>query len=147
MTLTNSKSSNQIAALDPVELTQELVAINSVNPFKTHRDKSSELELGQGNEAEINLRIEELLKSLGFKVTRQLVQEKCDLTVDGQTVRLPERWNVLAEKGTGKHSILLFGHTDTVDVKDGWRTNPFTLTPVDVEGRTCLLYTSDAADE
>ncbi|MFN4212496.1 MAG: M20 family metallopeptidase [Microgenomates group bacterium] len=38
------------------------------------------------------------------------------------------RKNILAEKGDGRKSILLYGHLDTVGVARGWKTDPFKLT-------------------
>ena len=44
-----------------------------------------------------------------------------------QTVE-KNRCNIILEKGKGNQSIILYSHLDTVDVTDGWRTNPFKLT-------------------
>ncbi len=54
------------------------------------------------------------LKKEGFTVTKQYIDTK--------------RFNVLAEKGTGKKSILLYAHLDTVGVAEGWTTDPQKLT-------------------
>ena len=120
--------------LDPLALLETLVAIRSVNPFETvlHEGK----ELGVGCESEIQNYLETLLQNLGFTTTRQIVQKAITVECEGQKRTLPERWNVLAEKGEGNKSLLMFGHTDTVDVKDGWKTDPFTLTRDTFQGRT-----------
>ncbi len=55
-----------------------------------------------------------LLKNSGYKVEKQYIDS--------------ERFNVMAEKGTGKTSILLYAHLDTVGVVEGWKTDPLKLT-------------------
>ena len=35
------------------------------------------------------------------------------------------RYNLLFSKGTGKRSVLLSGHMDTVPIALGWNTDPF----------------------
>ena len=57
-----------------------------------------------------------LLKDSGFIVKKQYIDES--------------RFNVLAEKGTGKKSILFYAHLDTVDIVEGWNTDPLILTVV-----------------
>ena len=123
--------------MDVLQLTRELVRINSVNPFDTveHNGRTC----GFGNETKINLFLEALLQENGFTVQRQVVQPPITVEQNGKLFQLPERYNLLAEKGTGKHSILLFGHTDTVDVKAGWQTDPFEATEQDVNDRPRLL--------
>lgn len=41
------------------------------------------------------------------------------------------RFNILAEKGTGDTSILLYAHLDTVGIVEGWKTDPHKLTIID----------------
>lgn len=55
-----------------------------------------------------------LLKKSEFKVKKQYMDSK--------------RFNVLAEKGSGKKSVLLYAHLDTVGQVEGWETNPLKLT-------------------
>ncbi|RIL11828.1 MAG: hypothetical protein DCC75_01605 [Proteobacteria bacterium] len=110
--------------LDPIEVTKQLVAISSVNPFKTIEREGKTI--GLGNEGEINIFLEGLLRSLGFSVRRQPVDDS------------GERYNLLAEKGSGTESVLLFGHTDTVDVKQGWESDPFSAAEKVVDGRKRL---------
>ncbi len=83
------------------ELLKKLVSISSIFP----------------NEQEIALWIEEFLKIQGFKIQRQKVENN--------------RWNLLAEKGKGKSSLLFYGHMDTVPRYGNWETNPFNLTKKD----------------
>ena len=113
-------------ALDPIALVRALVALNSVNPFETV--KSEKDEIGIGNEGPIGEHLEGILKSLGFAVRRQYFQNEETILSSNQERQIPARFNLLAEKGEGDKSLLLFAHTDTVDVKDGWQTDPFTLT-------------------
>jgi succinyl-diaminopimelate desuccinylase len=106
--------------MDEIDILNDLIRINSANPFKTISD------IGVGNETEIISYLEERLLESNFEVTRQLVQEESD--------NVPARYNLLAEKGSGDKSLLFFGHVDTVDVKDGWDTDPFTPTLKTVNG-------------
>ena len=80
------------------ELLKKLVSIPSIFP----------------NEQKVALWIEEFLKAQGFKVQRQKVGNN--------------RWNLLAEKGRGKSSLLFYGHMDTVPRYGNWDTDPFKLT-------------------
>jgi len=66
------------------------------------------------NEEKIALLIEKFLKSCGFKTERQMINKT--------------RWNLLAERGIGKKSILFYGHMDTVPSYGKWETNPYKLT-------------------
>src|SRR3989344_828008 len=66
------------------------------------------------NEEKIALLIEKFLKSCGFKTERQMINKT--------------RWNLLAERGIGKKSILIYGHMDTVPSYGKWETNPYKLT-------------------
>lgn len=38
------------------------------------------------------------------------------------------RYNILVQKGSGKKTVALYAHIDTVHVTEGWKTNPFVLT-------------------
>ena len=62
-------------------------------------------------------------------LTRWLVDffGKNGLRVKKQKVE-KNRYNLLIERGTGKKSILLYSHLDTVGITSGWSTNPFRLT-------------------
>lgn len=117
--------------LDVVSVLEHLVSIDSANPFQTVHGKQGEI--GIGNEAEINVALEGYLKGQGFKTTRQIVQPHAVIDVNGRRVEVPERFNVLAEKGSGEKSLLLAAHTDTVEAKSGWKTNPLRLSEYDVE--------------
>ena len=119
--------------MNVLKLTADLVKINSVNPFKTVSHGGREI--GIGNESTINEYLERLLKENGFTVVRQVVETGQSLTIDGHHVDIPARYNLLAEKGSGEHSLLLFGHTDTVDIKTGWKSEPLNATAVARDGR------------
>lgn len=54
------------------------------------------------------------------------ILEKNKITFEKQLVE-NERENILAEKGRGKKSILLYCHLDTINITDGWKTNPLNL--------------------
>ncbi|NQE67378.1 Succinyl-diaminopimelate desuccinylase [Nocardia gamkensis] len=41
-----------------------------------------------------------------------------------------DRFNVLAERGTGTATLLCYGHVDTVPIYSGWKTDPLRLTRV-----------------
>lgn len=68
-----------------------------------------------GDERRVADFVEEFLRDAGFTVKKQRVAKN--------------RSNILAQKGNGSKSLLLFGHLDTVAEKPGWKTNPYTLTP------------------
>lgn len=80
------------------ELLEKIVGINSVFP----------------NEKAVAIELEDLLKSLGFKIERHNTSKN--------------RWNILAERGKGKSSILFYGHMDTVPDYGDWKTDPLNLT-------------------
>ncbi len=119
---------------DVIQLTKDFVSIYSVNPFLTDTHEGSTF--GYGNEANLNAFIAEMLKRAGFKVMKQVVEAEQNLNIAGKSVHIPARHNILAEKGEGKNSILFFGHSDTVDIKEGWQTEPLVLTEKIVDGRT-----------
>ena len=79
---------------------QKLVSISSLYP----------------SEGAIGEYIFQLLKNQGYTVEKQHIDA--------------DRFNVVAEKGAGTKSIMLYAHLDTVGVAQGWNTNPLTLTVV-----------------
>lgn len=122
--------------MNPVERTKELVAINSVNPFLTYNIDGKDC--GVGNENNICEYLESALIQAGFRVSQQEVQGERKFVYGQETRIIPRRYNIIAEKGTGDSSLLFFGHTDTVDVKEGWKTNPFSAAEKIVGGRRRL---------
>lgn len=77
---------------------ETFVSLNSMYP---HEQKMGEYVLN-------------LLRESGFIVQKQYIDS--------------QRFNVLAEKGSGKKSLLFYAHLDTVGVVEGWKTDPFKLT-------------------
>lgn len=67
-----------------------------------------------GNEAELANWLKRFLQQQGFTTRTQNVK--------------PQRYNVLANRGSGTAKLMCYGHIDTVPVYDGWLTDPFTLT-------------------
>lgn len=133
--------------MDVLRLLRELVAIPSVNPFKIASGDGSGLfdvagapfspppscpsAVGFGAEQTVHEYIEQYLHSCGFDVERQYLHPELRLRRGTEEVVVPARWNILATKqSSSPHapSILLFGHTDTVDVKQGWVSDPFQVT-------------------
>ena len=106
------------SSIDPIELTRSLVAIPSENPFRTIENEGRLF--GIGAETRVQEFLESILESLGFRTSRQYV-----VTEEESNRDLPPRWNLLAERGDAEKSILFFGHSDTVDVKQGWKSDPF----------------------
>ncbi|MBN2858514.1 MAG: M20/M25/M40 family metallo-hydrolase [Candidatus Delongbacteria bacterium] len=100
-----------------VELVKELIKIDSRNPFEIV--KKSAMNFQSSRDAEINRFLESKLKETGFKVEKQFVFE------DKRGVR---HFNLLAEKGKGKSSILFYGHSDTVS-SEPWLSLKSALTP------------------
>lgn len=84
--------------MDVERTLSELVAINSVFP----------------KEDKVAIYLEKELKMQNFKTTRQYVENG--------------RFNLFAERGRGKKSILFYGHMDTVPVYGKWKRSPLTLT-------------------
>lgn len=128
---------------DPIQLLRKLVSLNSVNPFQTTLVDGQEL--GVGNEQQIQVFLESTLKDLGFRVERQYLKHLEVARRDSQNRILPERFNVVAEKGQGSKSLLFFAHVDTVDVKEGWKTDPFQLTEDEREGN--VIYRALGAND
>jgi acetylornithine deacetylase/succinyl-diaminopimelate desuccinylase-like protein len=133
--------------MDVLELLRALVAIPSVNPFKFASVDGAGLfdqtgspfvsaasvpaAVGFGTEQAIHEYIEQYLRSCGFEVERQYLHPELRLRREAEDVIVPARWNILATKQCSvprAPSILLFGHTDTVDVKQGWESDPFQIT-------------------
>jgi succinyl-diaminopimelate desuccinylase len=65
-------------------------------------------------EAEICNYLEGYLKERGFMVERLLVEDN--------------RYDLLAERGSGGDALLFYGHMDTVPLYGTWESDPFTLT-------------------
>lgn len=116
-----------------LEILRDLIALDSRNPFQTVEHKGHTL--GVGNEQAVNRFIETYLQARGFEVERQIFQKE---VAENGTVLVPERWNVLAKKGSGKRAILFYGHTDTVGIKEGWESDPFVATERVIEGQRRL---------
>ncbi|MDE1860874.1 MAG: M20/M25/M40 family metallo-hydrolase [Candidatus Micrarchaeota archaeon] len=84
--------------MSEIQLLRELVSFDSVFP----------------NEERIGVFIEHLLKGHGFSTKRDYVERN--------------RFNVLAERGRGRSSILFYGHMDTVPKYGTWKGgNPLRL--------------------
>jgi acetylornithine deacetylase/succinyl-diaminopimelate desuccinylase-like protein len=119
--------------IDALTLLKELVRIRSVNPFEYfHCPEAPGGFAGRGCEFQMQGVLEELLRAAGFEVQRQYLHGDVSVSrQDGTTEVLPARWNVLAKRlprgNWNGRSILFFGHTDTVDVKAGWKSDPFEI--------------------
>ncbi len=125
--------------MSALDLLESMVQIPSVNPFRYFSRANGNGFVGLGAEAEMNFFVEKQLRDAGFEVTRQMLHPQETAHVAGTMVEVPARWNVLGVRypegqWNGK-SILLFGHTDTVDVKHGWESDPFSVTRRVVDGR------------
>ncbi len=125
--------------MSALDILESMVRIPSVNPFRYFGRPDGSGFVGLGAETEMNIFVEQQLHDAGFEVTRQMLHPHEKIAVDGVMLEIPARWNVLGiryPKGTwnGK-SILLFGHTDTVDAKLGWESDPFSVTRLTVDGR------------
>lgn len=125
--------------METLQLLEEMVRIPSVNPFRYFPKPHGEGYLGLGAEREMNIFIEDQLRRAGFEVSRQILHPEESVMVDGTPIQVPARWNVLGTRyPTGKwngKSVLFFGHTDTVDVKHGWQSDPFSITRRTVNGQ------------
>ncbi|PID29781.1 MAG: hypothetical protein CR982_01955 [Candidatus Cloacimonadota bacterium] len=100
-----------------IDLLKKLITIDSINPFKAEKTNGSWI-LG-GNEIEINSYLKEVLEKNGFKTEKQFVHR------DSNGV---DHYNILAEKGEGRRSILFYSHTDTVTANP-WLSKEEALTP------------------
>jgi succinyl-diaminopimelate desuccinylase len=107
--------------LDVITILEELIRIDSCNPFICHKTDLSKPETWklEGNETAITAYIEQRLAEAGFRVSKQLVH------TDPQGRAF---YNLLAEKGNGGRSLLFYGHMDTVTVKP-WLAGEIALTP------------------
>ena len=103
--------------MEVIELLKELIKIDSRNPFEINiiDDKA----IIGGNEIEIAELIMNKLKGYGFQVGKQFVH------TDNNGNDL---YNILAEKGKGKNSILFYAHMDTVS-SNPWLSKDAALTP------------------
>src|SRR5687768_4387135 len=90
------------AAIDPLDLTQRLVACPSVTPAT----------------GEVFDVLEEALRSAGFEVHRFISGEAPDGPVE----------NMFATRGSGAPHFGFAGHVDVVPAGEGWETDPFTPT-------------------
>ena len=107
--------------MDVITILEELIRIDSCNPFICHKTDFSKPETWklEGNETAITAYIEQKSMAAGFRVFRQWIHT--DLR--GQSF-----YNLLAEKGIGERSLLFYGHMDTVTVKP-WLSKEIALTP------------------
>ncbi|MFA7123684.1 MAG: M20/M25/M40 family metallo-hydrolase [Candidatus Delongbacteria bacterium] len=100
-----------------LKLVKELIKIDSRNPFELSMNNGVHF---QGSrDVKINRFLESKLKEADFKVEKQFVFE------DKTGVK---HYNLLAEKGKGKSSILFYGHSDTVS-SEPWLSLKTALTP------------------
>lgn len=124
--------------MSALNLLETLVSIPSVNPFKYFAGANGGY-IGMGAEEQVNTFIEDLLRKAGFEVSRQLLHPKTTVMTPTGPIEAPARWNVLGVRypsgpWNGK-SILFFGHTDTVEVKQNWQSDPFSITKKTEDGR------------
>lgn len=84
-----------------MEIINQLTKLVSIPSSYPHEEKMGEY-------------VFNMLKKTGFTVQKQYIDKT--------------RFNVLAEKGSGKKSILFYAHLDTVGIAEGWKTNPLELT-------------------
>jgi len=108
--------------MDVIKLTEELVGINSINPFNVQKygiSNEPTTWILDGNETNIAENLEGKLKEAGFNLDRQYVHS------NEKGVKF---YNLIAEKGEGKKSILFYGHMDTVTAKP-WLSEFDALTP------------------
>lgn len=85
--------------------------------------------------------LEKQMESMGFAVTKQPVLRTIQ---EGKKTKKISHYNVLAEKGSGEKSILLYAHMDTVPPINAWsemELDPYK--PVESEGRLIGLGASD----
>jgi acetylornithine deacetylase/succinyl-diaminopimelate desuccinylase-like protein len=84
-------------AMDEIDVLRNLVAINSIGP----------------GEKKIAEHLEALLVKRGFSTKRLEIA--------------PGRFNILAERGGKGTPVGLYGHMDTVEPAQGWKTDPLAL--------------------
>ncbi|MDA3839369.1 MAG: M20/M25/M40 family metallo-hydrolase [Candidatus Delongbacteria bacterium] len=109
--------------MEVLELLKELIKIDSRNPFELDTINTidiinKQLSIG-GNEIEIAEFIMDKLIEYGFTVEKQFVHSNKSSN---------KFYNILAEKGTGDHSILFYAHMDTVSANP-WLSKNDALTP------------------
>lgn len=116
--------------MDTVELLEELIRIDSMNPFASLQP-DPEVPSGwtvEGNETAMTDYLECRLRDAGWAVERQFVHAGSD----GRPFQ-----NLLAWRGAGHRSILFYGHQDTVTARP-WISRDQALTPVrstlDIDG-------------
>lgn len=106
--------------MDVIKLTEDLIKIDSRNPFYAERDsKNPKNWIVDGNETEIAEVLEIRLEESGFNVEKQYVH------TDKKGTKF---YNLIAEKGDGNKSILFYGHMDTVTAKP-WLSEKDALIP------------------
>ncbi|MCU0595793.1 MAG: M20/M25/M40 family metallo-hydrolase, partial [Desulfobacterota bacterium] len=118
--------------MDVLKIAQDLINIHSINPFSMEKEGvpfKPETWTFKGNETEILAYLEPLLREQGFRIQRQPVH------TDASGRRFH---NLLAEKGGGSKSILFYGHVDTVEIKDGWSTDPLKAVIKSLDGQKRL---------
>lgn len=118
-----------------IDLTKELIKIDSRNPFEIEYDEKSDKWTLGGSETEVMKYLETELMKRGFTYSKQYVHtDKHD----------NDYYNLIAEKGEGEHAILLYGHMDTVTARP-WLSDEDALTPkivkrdVNGEMKDCLI--------
>jgi len=115
--------------MDVVKIAEKLINIHSINPFTVEKEGipfQPDTWIFKGNETEILSYLEFLLREHGFRIQRQPVH------ADSEEKGF---YNLLAEKGEGSRSILFYGHVDTVEIKDGWTTDPLRAVRKTVNGQ------------
>ena len=111
--------------MDVIGVLEDLIAIDSINPFTCHQIDPDRIETWklEGNETAISTYLEKKLKEAGFIVKKQFVHRD----IKGKAFD-----NLLGEKGTGDCSLLFYGHMDTVTAKP-WLSREHALTPQRIE--------------
>jgi acetylornithine deacetylase/succinyl-diaminopimelate desuccinylase-like protein len=100
-----------------ITLLEDLIGADSRNPFTIEKIKGKYI-LG-GNETVIKKILSDKLTEAGFMAKEQFVHEG----TNGE-----KYFNLIAEKGKGKRSILFYGHMDTVS-SSPWLSEKDALTP------------------
>ncbi|MFO7810245.1 MAG: M20/M25/M40 family metallo-hydrolase, partial [Candidatus Delongbacteria bacterium] len=99
------------------DLIKELIMIDSRNPFKIVKKGINWYT--EGNTKRINKFLIEQLENSGFVTSKQFVHKD---------IKGKKHYNIMAEKGFGDHSILFYGHSDTVSAEP-WLNLKDALTP------------------
>lgn len=100
-----------------LSLLEKLISIDSRNPFSI-RKRNGKHYL-DGNEEKISMILTQMLVESGFNVEKQFVHKD----MNGK-----KYYNLTAEKGEGKSSILFYGHSDTVS-SEPWLSDKDAFTP------------------